>query len=994
PSADDDEDDGHTTMLSDLDSDSLPDDGRTTAISNLRPSADDDDEDDGHTTMLSDLDSDSLPDDGRTMAISNLRPSADDDDDGRTTMLSDLDSDSLPDDGRTTAISNLRPSADDEDDGHTTMLSDLDSDSLPDDGRTMAISNLRPSADDDEDDGHTTMLSDLDSDSLPDDGRTTAISNLRPSADDDEDDGHTTMLSDLDSDSLPDDGRTMAISNLRPSADDDDEDDGHTTMLSDLDPDSLLDDGRTTAISNFHPSADDKSVNDTIEEEIGHTFVLPQADLLDDNDDDGYTVDLSDLGTQPDIRSKETTVPLAEELTQTKVGQSPQQATTVRDTQPTSKTVPKKLAMSQEGTIQEGEVLENRYKLNKILGKGGFGAAYLAEDIRLHRECVVKQMLVPRGRSAKQIKVLQDNFEQEANLLAQLNQPGHPHIPEIYDYFSDETGSYLVMKYIEGKDLGDVIKQSDGLLPWRETVRYVIDMCDALDYMHTKGKTAVMHRDIKPGNVLLGNDGRLWLVDFGLASAGGAENESSGSPGYTPLEQWFGKAEPTSDVYATGATLHYMLSGISPLKAFGGKITIPKIKQLYGQVTPLADIDGLDENLPKELDTVIKGAIAVETSDRPSANQLKQQLELLLSGMQSSALYTFNSGEPALTINQLVDLCDAYPEEAQGYLYKGDFERWFVLIERPDMAEAAQKAVEQYPDDRVSGLQRFLKNIKPGLIVYRLAKAMKNIRRWAGVTILTVTILLCAAFAIASYGSRFLLRSGIASYPWSFLTLKMDEPNVFDEEYLTENLKIIVEPNNVENARVDLVSPNRINFEGKISNYEFDFPMILKLEDKQPHLYFAETSDWAQFLLLDNLSTGINEGISDSFGSAPIDIKELTVNDEAIVFNIEESNRAPWLTATPGPTATSTPLPAPTVTPTPEGPALIVVYNDLSQAIILNIEGETWNIAANDTEVVEKLPGIYDFTIVYQDNGQLAINGIKTWDVKAYRWHINTDELN
>ncbi|MDM8527038.1 serine/threonine-protein kinase [Anaerolineales bacterium HSG24] len=902
--------------------------------------------DDEATKPLSDLATDAPSDE--TIIISDLSGGADDDD-GQTIILSDADSDHH----RTTVISELHPT-DDDDDGQTTMLSDTDSD----DGRATVISELHPADDDDDDDGQTIMLSDTDDDDdgqtimFPDadsaDGRTTVISELHP-ADDDDDDGQTIMFPDADSA----DGRTTVISELR-SADDDENDDGKTVAIS-----------------------------DTLEEEFGHTLAFAETDLSEDADDDELTVDLSDLGTQPDIRFKKITASLADELRQTKVE---------RDTQPTPKIIPKKLAISREGTIQEGEVLENRYKLNKILGKGGFGAAYLAEDIRLHRECVVKQMLVPRGRSAKQIKMLQDNFEQEANLLAQLNQPGHPHIPEIYDYFSDETGSYLVMKYIEGKDLQDVIKESDGLLPWRETVRYIIDVCDALNYMHTKGDTPVMHRDIKPGNILLGNDGRLWLVDFGLASAGGAENEASGSPGYTPLEQWLGNAEPTSDVYATGATLHYMLSGLNPLKAFGGKITIPKIKQLHSQFTLLVDMSELEENLPKELDTVIKGAIAAETTDRPSADQLKQQLELFLSGMQSSALYTFNNGESALSINQLVDLCDAYPEEAQDYLYKGDFERWFVLIERPDLAESAQKAVEQYPENRPSGLQRFLKNIKPYLLFYRL-KVGRNIRRWAAALFLVVLLLLCLAFGAASYGSRFLLRWGIASYPWSFLTLKMDEPNEFDEEYLTKSLKILVEPN-IENAKVDVVPPDQISFEGKVTNYEFSFPIIIKLEEKQPRLYFAETNYWLQFLLFDNLSTGINEGIDDTFSNAPIDIKELIVNDEAIVFNIEESNRSPWLTATPGPIATSTPLPTPTMTPTPEGPALIVVYNDLSQNIILTIEDETWNIAPNETEVLEKLPGVYDFTIVYQDNGQLAASGIKTWEVKAYRWHINTDELN
>ncbi len=196
-------------------------------------------------------------------------------------------------------------------------------------------------------------------------------------------------------------------------------------------------------------------------------------------------------------------------------------------------------------TLKIGQLLQDRYRLDKILGRGGFGAAFLAEDVKLKRACVVKQMLTPKGISPTQLERHRANFQREASLLVQLNQPGHPNIPEIYDYFFEGDDSYLVMKYIEGRNLKDILHQENGKIPWRQAVRYAIDVCSSLNYMQTTGNEPVMHRDIKPANIILGNDGRIWLIDFGLAKAEAVQGtegdmmmtQASGSLGYTPLER-------------------------------------------------------------------------------------------------------------------------------------------------------------------------------------------------------------------------------------------------------------------------------------------------------------------------------------------------------------------------------------------------------------------------------------------------------------------------
>ncbi|MDX1523946.1 MAG: serine/threonine-protein kinase, partial [Anaerolineae bacterium] len=435
--------------------------------------------------------------------------------------------------------------------------------------------------------------------------------------------------------------------------------------------------------------------------------------------------------------------------------------------------------------------IHDRYQLSEILGKGGFGAVYLAEDTKLRRRCVVKQMLVG-SRSRRELEIHRANFEREANLLAELNDPGHPNIPEIYDFFSLDSGNYLVMKYIEGQNLKELVSNREAKnLSWEEAVRYGADVCSALHYMHTKGIEPVMHRDIKPANIQLGDDGRVWLVDFGLAKADPVEDsgdqlvtQASGSFGYTALEQWFGQAIPASDIYAFGATLHHLVTGLDPLEAYDGQFHIQKIQELHGQF-PL--IRTINPDLPEKLEQIINVAVSPDPEQRPTALQLQQQLEALISGAQAVPLYTFKNGESANTVAELVDLCEKNRREAEEYLYGGDFERWFSLINRNDLAVAASAAVKQGKNQR-DGLERFLKLILPSILQRRMRRFGVHLARGAIQFVLIalfVTVLLGVG---GSYVVGLIMRQSIDSVPWNFYTLDLEEPNRYDEAFLTNAL--------------------------------------------------------------------------------------------------------------------------------------------------------------------------------------------------------------
>ncbi len=642
-------------------------------------------------------------------------------------------------------------------------------------------------------------------------------------------------------------------------------------------------------------------------------------------------------------------------------------------------------------------VLQGRYRLRRILGQGGFGAAYLAKDVTLERDCVVKQMLSPANISPKELKLHQASFTREAKLLADLNVPGHPNIPEIFDYFTDENSSYLVMKYIEGQSLRGLVETQD--IPWREAVRYMSDVSSALNYMHTQGQEPVMHRDIKPDNILLGDDGRIWLVDFGLAQAKpvgasgnlSSEQQAAGSVGYTPFEQWVGETVPASDVYANGVTLHYLVTDLSPLEAYrdeDGKmrVNIEKLQMLHSQLDPIRKIK---KGLPAELEEIISAATSSHPEQRFTALQLQQQLDVLISGASDAALFTFKNGVSAYTIPELVDLCEQNRVEAQGYLYRGDFERWFTLINRNDLAEAATKAVKQGQDK--DGLERFLKLIMPNIFWRRLRKAGVRIAKVGTQLLVILIIAMLLAMIVGTIAGRWIIQRTIAGYDWDYYTLEIDQDNVFPEEYLTKNSQEVAQLF-FENVKVDSQSPDQVIVSANLGGFIYlNTPLELQMVDNRPHVKLYQLNDTPLTFVGDYLSGGINNGIAEALESAPIEITNLVVDNEAIIVSAAKNERVVWNPPTPIPQLEPTATPTPIPTPTPRGLALLVVFNDLDRGIILNIEGESFVIPAQDIQVIEKLPGTYSYTATYAENGLLAAQGTKFWDHKAYKWRIGVD---
>jgi len=210
--------------------------------------------------------------------------------------------------------------------------------------------------------------------------------------------------------------------------------------------------------------------------------------------------------------------------------------------------------------LATGQILRDRYRIVNKLAEGGFGAVYRAWDLNLRAHCAVKANL-STGEAVR------DQFLREAKILSKLT---HPHLPRVTDYFSvPGMGQYLVMDYIEGQDLQQMLDEKNEPLPQTKVMQWTFQVCDAIMYLHSQSP-AIIHRDIKPANVKVTPDGRAVLVDFGIAKVFDAKSETvvgakAVTPGFSPPEQYGrGATDIRSDVYALGATLYALLTGEVP----------------------------------------------------------------------------------------------------------------------------------------------------------------------------------------------------------------------------------------------------------------------------------------------------------------------------------------------------------------------------------------------------------------------------------------------
>ncbi|MGO9056651.1 MAG: serine/threonine protein kinase [Candidatus Binataceae bacterium] len=291
--------------------------------------------------------------------------------------------------------------------------------------------------------------------------------------------------------------------------------------------------------------------------------------------------------------------------------------------------------------IAPNTVIGNRYRVSRMLGGGGMKMVYLAEDLRLaNRRCALAEMVDAISSPDMQLQAI-TGFQREADMLAELN---HEHIPRIFDRFSEQNRHYLVMEYVEGDTLEQELRAAGGKLPEDRVIEIALQVLDTLEYLHHR-EPPVIYRDLKPSNIMIAPSGKVKLIDFGIARHFQPLSSATmvGTQGYAPPEQYRGKVETRSDLYALGATMHHALSGRDPTTE--PPFSFPLLRKLCPEINPpladlvsealiydverrIRDVDEMKRRLLAIRDGVATAAVAAPTG--VPAAQGRSQLQLPL----------------------------------------------------------------------------------------------------------------------------------------------------------------------------------------------------------------------------------------------------------------------------------------------------------------------------------------------------------------------------
>lgn len=281
--------------------------------------------------------------------------------------------------------------------------------------------------------------------------------------------------------------------------------------------------------------------------------------------------------------------------------------------------------MSSTTALPEGTLLLQRYLVERAIGRGGFGAVYEVIDQHLNARRALKQVI----SSTPALRVA---FQREAQLLANLQ---HQSLPRVYDHFHDPVGDFLVMDFVDGPNVTDLLEQQ-GALPLEQVLGWALTLLDVLTYLHTR-QPVIMHRDIKPDNIKISAGNVPILLDFGIAKGNAGVTPATSSEqsvaaftrSYAPIEQLLGMPTTVqSDLFSLGATLYHMLTAQLPVEASMRQDALNN-----GHPDPLKPVHLVNGRISLSISQVIQQLLALRASDRPgSAADARQALDVARSG--------------------------------------------------------------------------------------------------------------------------------------------------------------------------------------------------------------------------------------------------------------------------------------------------------------------------------------------------------------------------
>src|SRR5215472_16868449 len=280
------------------------------------------------------------------------------------------------------------------------------------------------------------------------------------------------------------------------------------------------------------------------------------------------------------------------------------------------------------GTIEPGSVVGNRFEILQLLGEGGMGAVYKAHDRELEKDVALKLI---RAELERNPEILQ-RFKHEIILARQIT---HRNVIRIFDIGQADGHKYITMEYLEGRDLRVVLREK-GKLPPEEAAKIVLQICRALEAAHGEG---VVHRDLKPQNIMLDANGRAYVMDFGIARSAYLPGMTQtgaliGTPEYMSPEQAKGeKLDERSDLFSLGVIFYELLVGNSPYYSDTPLATL--WKRMQEKAKPLAEVD---PTIPKEISDIVAKLLEIDPANRfANSGELAWRLESWL-GISNPAL--------------------------------------------------------------------------------------------------------------------------------------------------------------------------------------------------------------------------------------------------------------------------------------------------------------------------------------------------------------------
>ncbi|MEQ8169686.1 MAG: protein kinase [Candidatus Eremiobacterota bacterium] len=261
-----------------------------------------------------------------------------------------------------------------------------------------------------------------------------------------------------------------------------------------------------------------------------------------------------------------------------------------------------------DGNLTTDTILQERYKIVNLIQKGPASRMYKAFDTKRNKAVFVKELIATYTDPSLRHQAI-EQFKSEAKILFKLKQEN---LPKFEDYFDYEENRYLIIEYIEGQRLNNIVEGQSGFLDEQQVIKWGIELCDSLGYLHNLKPNPVIFRDLSPQSILLSEqDGRLKLIDFGISKIYETDAKTMGiaktmTQHYSPIEQHAGTTDNRSDIYSLGATLYYLICKAPPMDC---------VERIIDD-EPMEKCSKFNPHISKELEKVIMKAMEVDKKDR------------------------------------------------------------------------------------------------------------------------------------------------------------------------------------------------------------------------------------------------------------------------------------------------------------------------------------------------------------------------------------------